>query len=179
MGKNKGILWTPEKKAEVFEEILEYIRGGMSLSKATKQPGTFGWSAFYNYMDTDPELEQKYVRACKVRADFIFDEMQEIADTTEEGIVTVVDENGTKVTKQDMLGHRRLKVDTRKWVLGRLNSTKYGDRIALEHGGEIQYKETVDLSALTTEELKTYYAIKAKIKAASNPGGDADGGRSE
>jgi hypothetical protein len=32
-----------------------------------------------------------------------------------------------------MLGHRRLKIDSLKWVLSRMNPKKFGDKVQQEH----------------------------------------------
>jgi hypothetical protein len=31
-----------------------------------------------------------------------------------------------------MLGHRRLQIDARKWMLGKLNPKKYGDKLEVD-----------------------------------------------
>ena len=63
-----------------------------------------------------------------------------IADTPLEGEISEegVDSKGqgfSKTTRRDMIEHRRLQVDTRKWALARMSPKKYGDRTALEHSG--------------------------------------------
>ena len=35
-----------------------------------------------------------------------------------------------------MLGHRRLQVDARKWMLGKLNPKKYGEKLDVTSDGE-------------------------------------------
>jgi hypothetical protein len=63
------------------------------------------------------------------------EQVLEIADTPAVGIKTEADEDGvvTKVTTGDMIEHRRLQVDTRKWLLSKLRPEKYGDRQTIQH----------------------------------------------
>ena len=34
-----------------------------------------------------------------------------------------------------MIDHRRLQIDTRKWLIGKMAPKKYGDKQQLEHSG--------------------------------------------
>lgn len=80
----------------------------------------------------DKKFLNNYVRATQERAEYIFDEMMGISDTTEQGTTTKETEKGLEVTTGDMINHRRLKVETRKWVLGRMNPKKYSDKIQVD-----------------------------------------------
>ena len=64
---------------------------------------------------------------------------------------------------------RRVRVDTRKWLLSKLRPDKYGDRTSLEmtgaNGGPIQTKSVrdPDLASLDEAELLVLAAIKVKL----------------
>lgn len=60
--------------------------------------------------------------------------MQKIADTPLLGVKTKTGPNGVEITEGDMIEHRKLQVDTRKWLLARLAAKTYGDRLAV--GGD-------------------------------------------
>lgn len=87
---------------------------------------------FFKWLDNDDKKVKQYARACDERADRIFEEMLDIADNTEMGIVTKDSEKGTEVTTADMIQHRRLKVDTRKWMLSKLNPKKFSDKLQVD-----------------------------------------------
>ena len=73
----------------------------------------------------------------------MFEEIIEIADNTEEGVVIETDDHGrTKEKKGDMTQHRRLKIDSRKWVAAKMQPKKYGDKLEVEqtNKGIIQYE---------------------------------------
>ena len=129
------ILYTIEQIEKIFSEICLRIEKGESLRSVLKDKDMPSSQTFYVWIDNSIERSKQYARATSLRADAIFDEMIEIADTTIEGVVIETDDNGrTKEKKGDMLGHRRLQIDARKWALSKMNPKKYGDK--LDIGGE-------------------------------------------
>ena len=74
-----------------------------------------------------------YARAKEEQADFMADEINEIADTQEIGEKTKITGTGrnkvVEVTKGDMIEHRRLRIDARKWTAAKLKPKKYSDKI--------------------------------------------------
>lgn len=79
-----------------------------------------------------------------MREDTIFAEILEIADTPLMGIKTTIKASGVETTEGDMVEHRRLQIDARKWVLARMAPKKYGDKIQadLKHEGDIEVRIT-------------------------------------
>ncbi len=64
------------------------------------------------------------------------EEIIEISDTPCLGVKTKTLKDGSEeVTEGDMIEHRRLQVDARKWLLSKMRPEKYGDRTSLEHSG--------------------------------------------
>jgi hypothetical protein len=86
--------------------------------------------------------------------------MLNIAETPEEGDETTLDHNGIKIVTKDMLGHRRLKIDTIKWQLGKLNPKKFGDKLDLTSESKI----TFAAENLTEEEQATLFELSLKLK---------------
>jgi hypothetical protein len=66
----------------------------------------------------------------------MFDEMHDIADTPALGVKTVSKPGGVEKTEGDMIEHRRLQIETRNWMLGRMAPKKYGDVQVHKHGGD-------------------------------------------
>ena len=87
------------------------------------------------WLSITPDFQQQYARARELWADAEFDAMMHIADTPQQGAKTKVGPQGKEVTVGDMIEHRRLQVDTRKWALARMSPRKYGDKLGL-HGVE-------------------------------------------
>lgn len=94
------------------------------------------------------DFQEQYARAREIGLDMLAEEALEIADTPVEGIRTKISAEGTETTTEDMLGHRKLQVDTRKWFLSKLAPKKYGDKQTLEHTGpengpvQVEHKAT-------------------------------------
>lgn len=141
----------------------------MSLSKALLVGDEMTRTMFYDHMK-DFQLEDDYVKACDDRADGMFEEMVEVSQNPQwyEEYCRTYDALGNlkenKLTKKEMLGHRRLKVDTYKWALGKMRPKKYGDKQTISHEGELNTAPKPDLSALTNEELKLFIQLQNKIK---------------
>lgn len=101
-------------------------------------------------------FRDQYARACEVRADTVFEEILEIADDNSRDVTE--DEDGNEIVDHDHINRSRLRVDARKWMLGKMQPKKYGERIVNEHsgpgGGPIQ---TVT-SAMSAKEAAEAYA---------------------
>lgn len=114
------------EKADI---ILERIKNGMSLRKATEGNKPCSDSAFLDWCNSNPELSEQYARARAERADRIFDDLTEIAYSEPN-----VDEHGKVDSGWVQL--QRLKIDTHKWMLGKMAPKKYGDKIDLTSDGD-------------------------------------------
>ena len=117
-----------------FTQIMDLISTGMPLRKAVKVVEMSSTKFFELIMEEDKK--KRYARACELRADVIFEEMLEISDTPKLGETTVVSDSGTSVKTEDMTQHRKLQVETRKWVLAKLAPKKYGDKLDVTSDGE-------------------------------------------
>jgi hypothetical protein len=82
-----------------------------------------------------------------MQADTIFDEMLDISNNIKGGKKVITKPGGTETTIADMIEHRRLQIETRKWVAGKLRPKKYGEKIDHTHagpdGGPIESKQTI------------------------------------
>lgn len=83
-------------------------------------------------------FKEQYAKSREIGLEVHADIILEIADTPLEGVETKVDGNGTviEMKRSDMLGHRKLQIDSRKWILSKLLPKKYGDRLDLNHAGK-------------------------------------------
>lgn len=137
MAGGKPEYWTNELKQKAIEIILSKISvDKMSLRKALENRDTSILPApvtFLEWVSKDEQLAKQYAYACEERADAIFDEMFDIADDSSNDFEVTND--GIKVKHED-IQRSRLRVDTRKWALSKMNPKKYGDasKITLEGG---------------------------------------------
>jgi hypothetical protein len=124
------IKWTDEQKAKACEEILARVRGGMSLSKACIGDD---WipprKTFELWCDQDEGLAADYAHAREARADAIFEECLEISDRQGADVVTV---DGVDVIDHNVIARNKLMIDTRRWMLGKMQPKKYGDKLDVD-----------------------------------------------
>jgi len=118
----------------VFPLILSQIEEGFSLRSILRSEDMPGRTVFFEWIKEDEEKANQYARSCEVRADIIFDEILEIADNTEND--TIYTDKG-EIANTEWINRSRLRVDSRKWMLGKMNPKKYGEKIQKEHSGEI------------------------------------------
>jgi hypothetical protein len=131
----------PNLKDKIPEIITRMIEGE-SLRSICRSDGMPAVSTFFVWVSQDTELEKQYSAAIQLRADVYFEQMMDIADTPIEGekTKTIDGPDGQKieVTTGDMIDHRKLQVDARKWALARMNPKKYGEKVDLNHGGRVK-----------------------------------------
>ena len=117
-------------KREQFDNVIEHIEEGNSLRDALRQSESPSSKTFYEWIDLDEDKRKRYARACSKRADEIFEDIIKIADETEDDTIEIT-EDGVVKTKVDHenIQRAKLRVDARKWMLGKMNPKKYGDKV--------------------------------------------------
>lgn len=76
----------------------------------------------------------QYARAKEEQADFLAEEMIEIADDAAND--TIITEKG-EIENKEWTNRSKLRVETRKWISAKLKPKKYGDKIDVTSGGEM------------------------------------------
>ncbi len=112
--------WTQEIEAEIFQRVAS----GKSIRAALDDDWLPSWATVNKRLAADPEFAARYARAREEQADKIFDECLEIADQYDQAAEKL--EGGT-----DHINRARLRIDTRKWMAGKLRPKVYGDKVAI------------------------------------------------
>ena len=93
----------------------------------------------YRWLMAHETFREQYARAREDQADTLADEIQAIADEPILGKKTTTKANGdVEIVEGDMIEHRRLRVDARKWIAAKLKPRKYGDRLEHQHEGSVR-----------------------------------------
>jgi hypothetical protein len=71
-----------------------------------------------------------YARAKEAQLQILADEIQEIADEPQVGEIVTIKGEEREVKMADMIEHRKLRIESRKWLLAKLAPKKYGDKLA-------------------------------------------------
>ncbi len=138
-----------EMQTKIENEILSFIsENNYSLRKACKKVG-ISPSTFIVWCNNNDKLMTAYRMACDERVESLFEEILEIADTTEIGETEKSTQNGLEITRGDMIQHRKLKIDARKWYLSKVAPKKYGDKLDIEQkidgNVDVNITETVQI----------------------------------
>lgn len=134
--------YSEEDRVRILDTICDRLANGEAVRTVLKEKNMPDSKTFYDWIDKDEDKLQQYARACARRADAIFEDAMQIADTPQDGVITKMDKDGEiETTTADMIAHRRLQVETRRWAAGKLNPKKYGDKVQQEHSGEIGIKQ--------------------------------------
>ena len=144
--------YTDKDKDNIFEYVCQEIEKGKALRNVLKDENMPSTSTFYQWLDNDEVKAKQYARATEVRADIIFDDILSIADENTND--TYINDNGIEVVNNDVIQRSRLRIDSRKWVLSKLNPKKYGDRTDITSGGEkiTNAPQEVKITIVTNED---------------------------
>jgi hypothetical protein len=133
-----------EKIDQTLETILLRVENGEAIRTILKEKGMPSSKTFYEWLDSDELKVKRYARATTLRAKDIFEEMLEIADDASQDLLaTDRGEIGNMVKVQ----RDKLRIDTRKWALSKLEPKKYGDSVKLTGDADnpIQSKLTIEV----------------------------------
>ena len=157
--KPKTKLVSPDKailKAQQIETIIDGLANGITLRDLTRMDNMPCWKTVYDWMHTNAELATRIAHAREVGYDAIAQECLSIANQTLEGVETEETDDGkVKIKRADMLGHRKLQIETRLKLLAKWSPKTYGDKLDLNHGGQPDNPITVVETVIVQHELPT------------------------
>ncbi len=140
-------IFTPE----LAERICDLMADGKSSRQVCAELA-LSERVLFNWLKKDAEFMQQYAHAREMQADLLFGQIIAIADTPLMGTKTVAKEWGLEVTTGDMIEHRRLQVDARKWLVTKLAPKKYGDKLQLGGAEDLPALKHEATMALTPDE---------------------------
>lgn len=122
---------------QVAGEICSQIASSSkSLKTICEQPGMPSVKTVYEWLRIHEDFRNQYARAKDDQADFLVEEMMEIADDGRNDFMAIKKgEEEVFVENKEVTNRSRLRVDTRKWIASKLKPKKYGEKI--EHSGNI------------------------------------------
>ena len=119
---------------EVADDICSLLANGESLKTICERPGMPSRNTAYRWLRENQDFRDNYARATEDRADAMFEDILTIADTVKADPVEIA--------------KAKLKIDTRKWVLSRMNPQKFSDQQSLDittQGESINKPTTIEL----------------------------------
>lgn len=115
----------------IADAICERLAGGESLVTICKSDDMPNAATVFRWLsdETNKPFCERYARAREAQADTLAQEILHIANTPQEGVIVTTKEWGEEIKTADMIEHRRLQVDARKWLASKLAPKKYGDKL--------------------------------------------------
>lgn len=110
---------------EVQQEIIRRMSAGESVRSICRTDGYPSHSTVMDWVNADAEFADHYARARDERADVYFDRLDDVSAEAETA------ETAVKVAGL------RLKADNIKWQLAKMAPKKYGDKLELGGGLDI------------------------------------------
>ena len=129
--------YSKEEIDKVFKEICDYIERGKSLRSILLAHDMPSSQTFYLWLDSDKNKSKQYARATEIRAENIFEDMLEIADDGTNDFMTITKGDVEyNVEDKEVTNRSRLRLDTRKWMLAKMQPKKYGDKLDVTSDGD-------------------------------------------
>ncbi len=138
-GKTTKSIYSEDLADELCERLVTSKGGLNEVCKAKDMPEL---RTVFRWIVRHPEFAIKYAAARDAQAQYLLDEIIPLADSA-------TPQNAHAV---------RIMVDTRKWIVSKLLSTKYGDRI----DGKVDHNVNVSVSV-----VDNFAKPKVKITAAN------------
>lgn len=131
---------------EIAQRMCDLLSEGVPLQEICRREGYPAWRTIYDWMYRDDKevaagrgagLSASIARAREIGYDALAEQCLVIADTPQMGRKTVYssggdeDKDSVTVTEEEMLGHRKLQIETRLKLLAKWDPKRFGDRVQL------------------------------------------------
>ena len=131
-GMGRPTIYTPE----LANEVLARLTMGQSLRTVCRNDHLPAIQTVYNWMSSRPEFMERYTQAKKEAADMMAEDIMDISDDAQNDYmeVTYGDQSMLRLNSEN-IQRSRLRVETRKWLMAKLQPTKYGDKLDVTSNG--------------------------------------------
>lgn len=130
-----GKQYTAKQRKDLCEAILKRVAGGESLRSVCADEDMPALTTANDWLHSE-EYGEHYARAREQRAEAMFEEILAISDDGSNDYI-VDPETGLERLNSEHVQRSRLRVDSRKWMLGKMQPKTYGDKLDVEHKGAV------------------------------------------
>ena len=145
----------------VQQDILRRVMNGESVRAICRDDDMPCTSTVMNWLASDPDFRTAYSLAKQLLAETLAEEILEISDDTSGDWIEC--ENGKELDREHVQ-RSKLRVDSRKWLAGKLAPKRYGDASTLKVGGFDSGRESANPIEIATRMAAIAAAIKKKGK---------------
>lgn len=129
---------------EIYNRICERIADGESLRAVCRDPQMPDKSTFFRYMRENPLVRDQYTRATDQRCVTLAEDAIDISDDGSNDWMAENDpENPGYRLNGEHVQRSKLRVETRKWFLSKLQPKVYGDKSSVELSGNIDIAQGI------------------------------------
>jgi len=134
MGVGRPKIYSEEIANRICGEIASSSK---SLRTICNQDGFPCVQTVLNWLNTNKTFLAQYTRAKEEQADYLVEEMLDIADDGSNDFMTITKGDVQyEVENKEVTSRSKLRIETRKWIASKLKAKKYGDKLDLTTGGE-------------------------------------------
>ena len=158
---------------EVAKVICDRIIQGESVRSICDDGEMPNISTVFKWLAEQEGFSDQYEKATAFRSVHMAEEILDICDDTSNDDIDI--DLGEGVTSSransEHIARSRLRVDTRKWLMSKLQPKKYGDKIhhAGEDGGPIKHDITTHVGLPATDALFTEIAANRENSTSEEP----------
>lgn len=134
---------------KLADRICQKIAEGYSVRSICKEKDMVSMQTLFRWLRENDKFREQYVRACKERSYAQAEEIIDIADNATNDYMEKLEGDGY-IFNSENVQRSRLRIDTRKWLMAKMNPKVYGDKLDMTtNGNDIG----VALSAKQAEQL--------------------------
>lgn len=129
--------YSEQQRRQIVNTICEKLVDGYSLRKVLKEIKSISASTFFDWIENDEVFQKQYARATDERAVLLFEEILDIADdATNDWMNKSSDDTTAYSLNGENIQRSKLRIDSRKWQLSKMQPKKYGDKLDIVSDGE-------------------------------------------
>lgn len=155
---------------EMAQDICDRIAMGESLRSICLDDHMPDQKTVYRWLrredDVGDRFRQQYARAREDQADTYADEQTDIADDGSNDWMEKRSADGQSIgwtLNGEHVQRSKLRIETRRWLAGKLRPKKYGDKAELHHTGAVATVKAPDLPKDQNEAARVYRDFITKV----------------
>ena len=134
---------------KLADKICQMIAQGQSVRSICAKKDMISMQTFFRWLRENDKFREQYAQACKERSYAQAEEIIDIADNATNDYMEKLEGDGY-IFNSENVQRSRLRIDTRKWLMSKMNPKVYGDKLDMTtNGNDIG----VTLSASQAEQL--------------------------
>lgn len=123
------------------DTICARLAEGDSLREICREPGMPGKSTVMRWLHDNEAFRDQYARAKDIGIEALAEDILDIADDGRNDWMhrSGADKEESWIANGESARRSQIRIDARKWLLSKLAPKKYGDKLDLNHSGEVKY----------------------------------------